>query len=52
MTQLHKNEWVKVNSMVDSLLWNESLDILSLVSDNAFITYSYPNLAFLDTVLF
>ena len=40
MTQLHKNEWVKVNSMVDSLLWNESLDILSLVADNTFITYS------------
>jgi len=52
MTQLHKNEWVKVNSMVDSLLWNAQWDILSLISDNQFISYAYPNLAFLDSNLF
>jgi len=52
MTQLHKNEWVKVNSMVDSLLWNAQWDILSLISDNQFIAYAYPNLAFLDSALF
>lgn len=38
MTQLHKNEWVKVNSMVDSLLWNEQWDILGLIADDSFIT--------------
>jgi len=52
MTQLHKSEWVKVNSMVESLLWNSTWDILCLISDNTFITYAYPNLAFLDLSLF
>jgi len=38
MNLLNKDEWFKVNTMVDSMKWNNKYDVLCLISDNSIIT--------------
>ena len=48
ITSTHRNELVKLCSMVDSFRWNESTDMLAAISDGKLYVWYYPNVVYVD----
>ncbi|OMJ95505.1 hypothetical protein SteCoe_1102 [Stentor coeruleus] len=48
LTSAHRNDFVKLCSMVDSFRWNESNDMLAAISDGKLYVWYYPNVVYVD----
>ena len=48
MTPVHKRDVIKLCTMTNSFLWNDTFDILAAISDSRLITWYYPNAIYVD----
>lgn len=48
IAQTHRPDTYKLSSMVETVSWNDSHDILAAVSDSKLLVWYYPNVVFVD----
>ncbi len=48
LTSVHRNEMMKLCSMVDTFSWNESSDTLAAIADGKLYVWYYPNVVYVD----
>eukprot|EP00742_Colponemidia_sp_Colp-10_P003383 GILJ01003603.1.p1 GENE.GILJ01003603.1~~GILJ01003603.1.p1 ORF type:complete len:791 (-),score=83.24 GILJ01003603.1:145-2424(-) len=48
ISTVHKHNLMKLCSMVDTCMWNDSTDMLTAVADRKLLTWYYPNVVYVD----
>eukprot|EP00744_Colponema_vietnamica_P004654 GILI01006912.1.p1 GENE.GILI01006912.1~~GILI01006912.1.p1 ORF type:complete len:758 (-),score=200.90 GILI01006912.1:92-2365(-) len=48
VTPTHRHQPVKLAAMVDTVMWNDSCDMLTAVADGKLLTWYYPNVIYVD----
>ena len=48
LTSVHRNEMMKLSTMVDTFKWSEKSDMISAITDGNLLVWYYPNVVYTD----